>query len=253
MGPEAEAVVAAPLDPLGDLVAALTDLRNWSAQLPEGPGVGTLREFQSPAVLAHPLGRLGMRQRVVPLEVTIDVYGGAPVPDDGHRFDLAFTLGGSPADQSRVVVRDDLPPGLFFNLTEDQKLSRPAFESLACGYTTIGAPQMRSGPGVVGADGYETRVVDEPDRPTRAVADAYAIPDAVGGILTGTGARARAGTFRYSGPDLGIAVGKPTYRLASTTDMRASGAPYPSYVEAAQAAQTAAGSVQVVGAHEVAP
>jgi len=43
----------------GDLLAALADLRNWSAQLPDASGVVTLREFESSTVLTHQLGQLG--------------------------------------------------------------------------------------------------------------------------------------------------------------------------------------------------
>ena len=253
MGEEVVEAVVAALDPLGDLIAALADLRNWSAQLPDTSGVVTLRQFDSPAVLAHPLGQLGVRQRVVPLAVTIDQYGGSPAPDDARRFDLAFTIGGASADGSRVTVREDLPPGLYFNLTDDEKLSRPAFEPLVCGYTSIGAPQLSYGPGVSGADGYETRVVDQVDRVASTVAGTYAVPAALLGVLAGTGAAARAAVTPYAGPELGIRVAKPAYRLASAKHMTAVGGDYPSYVEAAQAAASAAVPLQVVGAHEVRP
>jgi hypothetical protein len=263
MGEEPELEAAAVLDPLGDLVDALKDLSNWTAQLPDpssalgavtgAGGVVTLREFESPTVLAHPLGRLSVRQRLLPLDVTIDVYGGAPTPDDGRRFDLAFSIGGKSADADRVAIRDDLPPGLFFALTDDEKLSRPAFEPLTCGYAGIGAPLLSFGAAVAGRDGYETRVVDAADPEPRVVTEPYAVHDDLLVVLAATGAAGRAdAAARYAGLELGIAVAKQSYALVSTDDLTAVGTVHPTRIEAVEAASAAGGSVRVVGAHEVA-
>ncbi len=247
IGSDPVAEVLAVLDPLGDLLTALADLRNWSAQLPPaGSGVVTLREFDAPVVLAHPLGRLNVRQRVVPLGVTIDQYGGAPAPADARRFDLSFAVGGASADGTRTEVRDDLPPGQYFTLTDDEKLSRPAFEPLLCGYSDIGAPALNYGPVVAGGDGYETRVVDAPDP-----IEPYVVAPGVLDVLTAAGAAGRSGAGpRYTGPSLGISVQGQQYQAASTVDMSGTGPAYPSYVEAAEAAGPGA---QIVGRHEVTP
>lgn len=255
MGAEPAEIVAAALDPLGDLVAAVRDPRNWAAQLPApGQGVVTLRTVDAAVVLAHPLGRLEVRQRVVPLEVAIDLYGGRPAPGDARRFSLGFRIGTGSADGSRAPIREDLAPGQYFDLSEDEKLSRPAFEPLLCGYTGIGTPATSSGPAVAGGDAYTTRVVDAAEPVPRTVADQYAVPGAVLGVLAGVDAagRSTAGA-RYHGPALGIAVTDPAYRLTSTSDMSPTGAAYPSYLEAAQARAASDATLQVVAAHEVAP
>jgi hypothetical protein len=248
--PAAQAVVVG--DPLGDLVAALADVRNWAAQLPDaGSGVATLREISAPGVLAHPLGRLEVRQRVVPLGVTIDLYGGAPAPADARRFDVAFTVGTAAAQAVPDEIREDMAPGQYFALTDDQKLSLPAFEPLVAGYAGIGTPALQVGASVAGADGYETRVVDAPDAPPRVVADGYTVATGVLDALA-AGRSAAAGP-RYDGPSLGIVVSKQAYRLASTTDMTPTATGYASSVEAAEARPAAGAGLQIVGAHEVAP
>ena len=59
-------------DPLPELVAALADRRNWSAQLPatSGDARHVARDARRRReVLLHPLGELTVRQRVVPLGI----------------------------------------------------------------------------------------------------------------------------------------------------------------------------------------
>src|SRR5262249_7940606 len=60
------------------LLAALTDARSWSAQLPTGGGALVTLRALSPdgQILAHPHGTLQVRQRLVPLEHTLDRFGG---------------------------------------------------------------------------------------------------------------------------------------------------------------------------------
>jgi hypothetical protein len=237
------------VNPTADLLAALADKRNWMAQLPVSTAVVTLRQFESADVLAHPLGTIGVRQRIVPFGVHIDLYGGAPVEAAGSRFDLAFAVGSISVDSTRQPVRDDLAPGQFFALSDDEKLSRPAFEPMLCGYSDIGVPPLKSGPAVDGSDQYITRVVDEAKT---VPAPSYAIPQNIVGILSATGAAARSPSLpKYRGPSLGIKVTAQTYRVASTTDMQATPGEDASYVEADERRRAAGGLTQVVGSHEV--
>ncbi|MFC4066460.1 DUF6603 domain-containing protein [Actinoplanes subglobosus] len=240
IGDDPDPVAPEPLDPVADLLAAVGDAANWEAQLPDpGQGVVTLREFDSPAVLAHPLGRLTVRQQIVPLGVTIDVYGGQPAPAGADHFTLGFRIGGEPADGTRTEVRADLAAGQFFALADDEKLSRPAFEPLLCGYSGIGTPATTQGPAEPGTQGYTTRIVDD-DEPLPD----YTVATPVLGFLSATAAPG------YHGPSMGITVAAPAYAIASTTDLTGAGGPFPSHVEAA-AARPAGTATQIVGAHEV--
>lgn len=251
MGEEPPPLPPPAVDPTADLVAALADKRNWMAQLPDvANGVVTLREFESPNVLAHPLGTIGVRQRVVPLEIAIDIYNGAPVVDAARRFALTFAIGGASVDATRTAIREDLAPGLFFAMSDDEKLSRPAFEPLICGYSSIAAPPLQSGPAVAGADEYETRIVDEPEEVPGPL---YVMHGTVVGAVAGLGAAAQAPSKpRYDGPVLGIAVAPQSYSLAAPVDLAAAGAAHVSFVEADAARRQAGTATQVVGSQEVA-
>jgi hypothetical protein len=157
-----------PPDPMPELYAALADARNWTAQLPpDGHVLVTLRELDpAGAVLVHPFGQIGVRQRVLPLDVTITRFGALPLAAP-LTVTLGASLNGREATSSEPVT-DSFAPGQFLDLTEDQKLSRPAFEPFDSGLTGLSisaaaAPAPRS----VKFE-YETTVVDEPEPPPPA-------------------------------------------------------------------------------------
>jgi hypothetical protein len=85
-------------------------------------------------VLVHPLAAFAVHQRVVPLGVEIAKYGTAPVEGE-RRFDITNVRvnGTSLAASARTPVTDSFAPGEFFDLTDDQKLSRPSFETFSAG------------------------------------------------------------------------------------------------------------------------
>lgn len=123
---------------LADLRRQLTDeiarAENWAA-LPAGPGeaVASMRRVEPMpgAALVHPLGGIGFRQRLLPLEKTLRRYGTADVSDPGAFAIDALVLGGSAV--GRRDLFDDFAPGEFEPLSDDEKLSRPAFETFAAG------------------------------------------------------------------------------------------------------------------------
>jgi hypothetical protein len=123
-----ETVDVAPL-----LLAALRDARSWDAQLPTGgQPLVTLRALPPTSqILAHPLGTLQVRQRVVPLERALDRFGG-DVPAGARLFRIAgATLGGANAQAD--PLEDLFAPAQFSALSDDQKLSQPSFESMRSG------------------------------------------------------------------------------------------------------------------------
>lgn len=81
--------------------------------------------------LVSPLGSLRWTQKKAPLGLTCDRYDGAPLPSPQKV--LASCPGSGPA------VRDWFAPGSFANLTEAERLNRPAFERLDSGLD-IGQP-----------------------------------------------------------------------------------------------------------------
>src|SRR5262249_40255533 len=111
-------------------------------------------------VLVHPLGQLTVRERVVPLEIEITHYG-ASDPGTNRRFAIdSVNLSGSELVTVASQIREKFACGQFFELTEDQKLSGPAFEPLRAGRTGIGSIAITSGAAAATTFQYETVVID---------------------------------------------------------------------------------------------
>ncbi|GAA2463496.1 DUF6603 domain-containing protein [Streptomyces macrosporus] len=179
------------------LEAALADPRNWTAQLPgAGNSVVTLREIphEEGVLPAHPLGSLAVTQRVVPLDVTLDRYGQAPVSGPDRLTITAVTVRGAPdADAEPLVTtetREYFAPAQFRELGDDEKLARPSFEELPAGRTAARAKGPgRDRGGLVQAEvDYEEVLVDGAAgaAPAALRAAALAAPAAPGsGVLAG--------------------------------------------------------------------
>jgi hypothetical protein len=88
-------------------------------------------------VLAHPLGGLEVRQRSVPIDTDLDRLGGYLVSE--HRVTLGLpTLGGT-AVAGATPTTDLFSPGQFRRLTDDARLSQPAFAPFVSGWS-LSAP-----------------------------------------------------------------------------------------------------------------
>lgn len=157
-----------------ELSEAVVDPANWDAQRPGGTtAIATFRELDpgDDRVLAHPLGRLAVRQTVVPLsqdgrDVVIDTFGNAR-PGDYRQFRIEHAGGGFAKAGRDETVRDHFAPAQFLELSDSERLERESFERLpagrALGPTRAHVPE--------GSDfttatrrttlDYETSVVDE--------------------------------------------------------------------------------------------
>ena len=256
-----------PGDPLGDLLAALTEKRNWSAQLPaDGHALVTLRGgLPSADVLVHPLGALTVRQTAVPLGVEISKFGNA-APADGGPFDITRVwFNDESGSRDTKAVSDHFAPGQFFEMSDDEKLSRPAFESLRSG-VSFGTGGFSHGTAVEAALGYDTAVIDKEEQVKREMKGYQVVQDVA--ALAGLGAAARSpmvetGSAKYAGPPQKISLEEPEYVVASTEDLHKpeDGQFTPptgtSYIEAEEARRNAGANggparLQVVGGHEVA-
>ena len=141
------------------LLAALHDARSWTAQLPAGSEMYvSLREVLAgpDALLAHPLGTLQVRERVVPLERTLERFG-SEVPAGANRFRIGtVTLGGDTAETE--PLNDLFAAAQFSALADDQKLARPSFEAMRSG-VRIGEHDVAHGTPVSARVVFEQRVV----------------------------------------------------------------------------------------------
>jgi hypothetical protein len=246
VGPAAAAAVLAAVDPLGALLAELARIESWSA-LPARDEVGvSLRDTGTDALLAHPMGQLTVRQRVVPLGIPIERFGGVPIGGAPRTYTLGYRIGDSLVP-SGDTVRDAWAPGDFFLLDDDQKLSRPSFEHLPSGNAGIATVGVTYGAVRAGAEtDYNTRVIDADELP-RATAG-YQVPDSVQPMLAALDAARR--TAGYTGPDRAVRMSRPSYRVADTSRLIPDGGGHQSWVEANEARAGRPG-FQVVGAHEV--
>ncbi len=142
------------------LVAELSKADSWRALPPAGSrllvSLRKLPDAQSRLVL-HPLGTLQVSQRFAPLDSTLDRVG-AQRPSDGKKF----TLG---AASTVFVKRDDVDemfaPAQFADLSDDERLSRKAFEPRHGGVELSAAgAQYESGAAIVRNNRYELITVD---------------------------------------------------------------------------------------------
>lgn len=123
-----------PVDVLPRLKEALGDVANWTTQMPAGGRqMVTLRALSAgpTGVLLHPLGSLRVKQNVVPLNLEISRFGqGAPAAE--RRFEITKVRVGTDAQRGEPV-KDFFAPGQYFEMSDDEKLSRPSFEQMTAG------------------------------------------------------------------------------------------------------------------------
>ncbi|MFD9323060.1 DUF6603 domain-containing protein [Streptomyces sp. NPDC060053] len=125
--------VAAPPPPdvAGRLLQAVGDPRTWAPLPPDAGALPTLEPDAQGVPLLHPVGRLRLSQRVVPLGVPITRFGPGRLPAPPPSFDVsvAFASGAG----TSVPVTEQFARADFFDLTDDEKLTQPAFEPLRSG------------------------------------------------------------------------------------------------------------------------
>ena len=85
-------------------------------------------EWQFPATREN---AVAARQRLLPLGKTIERFGAAIVAP--VTFTLTGFAVGGPSQVVAEVLLDDFAPGQFTGLTDDQRVTRPAFEAMQSG------------------------------------------------------------------------------------------------------------------------
>jgi hypothetical protein len=130
--------------PVDAVAAAVALPAAWAAQLP--PDTDMLVRFRADdggAVVVHPLGGFEVRQRAVPLETKIDRMGRYAVSEP--EVSLGAPTVGANTLKTAADVSDRFAPGEYLDLTNDEKLSRPAFESFPAGIRMAGSDGISSG------------------------------------------------------------------------------------------------------------
>jgi hypothetical protein len=218
-GENRPSVTAAPVAVLPRLAQAVADPRNWSGPLPAGVRpLCTFRERPMPgAIRVHPLATLTLRQRVVPLRLSISRFGHAK-PAGPHRFDITgVQVDGR--DVTAEPIRDHFAPAQFLEMTDDEKLARPSFEMFQAG-VAVGRDALAVGPGVDVPLSYKTTVLDP--RQDRIEVAPQPMPAGAAAAAAGFGAAARSrlgrtGRSKYKNAGQPISIAEPAY-VVSTID-----------------------------------
>ena len=124
----------------------IAKVANWSAQLPAGgDGFLSLAKIAAGAdLLAHPLGSLTFQQKLLPFELALDKASGSKI-SGANEFSggaLVLTQGASPAPigtASAQTMSDFFAAAQFIDMSQDDKLSKPSFESYIAGYQLASA------------------------------------------------------------------------------------------------------------------
>jgi len=221
------AVLAPVVDVADMLRTAVADLQNWNALLPPGMSpLVTARQIDGTSILlAHPLGRPEVRERIVPLGLAITRFGDS-VPSGATTLTFkALQVGTGTIAQT---IQDDFAPAQFFELTDEEKLERPSFERHDAGMRAS-APPVTSGASVPKTAAYETFFVDTPGALPR---EDSGVPPAPPSLIDlqivlqfGSAGRAvtRSAGRRYQAPGNPIRVGQPAFVLADKITMAPAG------------------------------
>lgn len=193
-GPSPQPALPPPVDVQALLVAALNDARNWTSELPAGrrPLVVFRPNAAAQNVLrVHPLAELVVRERVVPLDTTITTFGNAPV-SGANRFSIAAVRSDNgSAITSTESLQDSFALAQFTDMTDDQKLSSPAFTRENSGIRfTIGEFAYGYEPALDTSITYNTLMIAG-DQPAQKLQN-YTMPAAALDAAASFGAAARA-------------------------------------------------------------
>jgi hypothetical protein len=257
-GDPVAALAADLIDVASALTAALADPRNYAATLTTGAnGLVSLRApVASGVVVGHPSAALTVNQRVVPLGLTIQKFG-AGAPQGASLFTISgVTTDG--ATQPTTPVTDEFAPAQYLNLSDDDALANPPFETFDSG-VALGGGSLQFGPIITREIDYETWLVDAPGGTPREDTGITLPANHVFGILTGL---LDSGRLRYAAPSqIVIKAATLDYVVATTDQIAASTvgvATGQTYAQARAALAAAVvqnpsqrGTLQVVARYEV--
>src|SRR5262249_15448500 len=210
---------------LAELNRALSTAQSWSTQAPANATQGVALRKLAPgtALVLDPLGRLAIKQDVVPLNTgrDIDVFGGAPVAG-ARRFALAATLNNVDL-KSVTTLQAPFAPAQFFAMSDDDKIASPSFAQMDAGFVvgTDDAVAIDANELVAARLDYDSIVIDTL---TGAVPQPqpkpYSLPPGQLSVHAATGAAARApvrsvGRARFRTPGKpAVDIAEPTWAIA---------------------------------------
>jgi len=135
LGEEKEQGELSPADVLGELGKAVMKPKNWSAELPEqDAGLASLREIETgdDEVVAHPRGRINVRQTVVPLAETVEKFGNAAPNHEEFDLEIASATG-TELPEMDGTLSESFAPAQYEEMSDSEKLNSPSFEKMNAG------------------------------------------------------------------------------------------------------------------------
>jgi hypothetical protein len=154
------------LDPIEVMLLAETEfkaLTNWEAKIPVMSNLNVslrkLDEAETDRLVLHPLGKLRISERKVPINFKLDKVGNKK-PKDINRLKVSATLSGS-TGLSVETVKDRFAIGQFRDLDAAAQLSSPAFEPLDSGIEIgVAGAALKTSQAVRRVIRYETIIID---------------------------------------------------------------------------------------------
>jgi hypothetical protein len=204
---------------------ALQDPQNWRAALPpDSDRIVTLANapIGEQTLVVHPMGRLTVHERVLPLNFQISLFGSA-TPRDYDRFRvLPPSLNGSPAAH-HLVEQDFFAPGQFETLSQSDQLSKPSYEPFDA-IITFGSTHVQCGSASFLDVRYQTYYIEDPNVPAASMTSTYRPDSATQAAMIGQGAAARspigAAKYTVSGLVSPITTSVPRYIIASVDTLQ---------------------------------
>ena len=138
-------------------------LTNWEAVLPASSNLlvslRKLGEAETGQLVLHPVGKLRISQRKIPLDFKLDKVGNQR-PADVHRVSVDAAI---PGDHSLSTSKrqEKFAIGQFKDLDDADRLSSPAFQTMESGMEiTVAGEQTKTSQGVKRVIRYETVIID---------------------------------------------------------------------------------------------
>lgn len=148
-------------------------ITNWEAVLPAGksiavslrkldesePGSSEEAEEDTNTLVLHPVGKLRISQRKMPLKLTLEKLGNQK-PSDVNRLSVSASIEGG-ADLVAKDIEEKFAEGEFKNLDKAKRLSSPGFEDYKAGVElTNEGEETKTSIGVKRVIRYETVIID---------------------------------------------------------------------------------------------
>ncbi|WP_413935685.1 DUF6603 domain-containing protein [Nitrospira sp. BLG_1] len=213
-----------PVDAEALLLAALRDPANWSHELTDTDrALVTVRNAEpNTELVIHPLSRLSVRQRVLPLDREISRFGVAR--SSGTRLFRITEARVNSQVKSLEPVTEFFAPAQFLDMPDDQKLSGPSFERMPAGIR-VGTNRVVFGASITADLDYEEIVVDsamnvKPD-PTFQSSVRLTAPALSMQVQWGAAKQSRAqrlGRAKYRSAGIAVKFMEPHFEIASTED-----------------------------------